>query len=181
MATPARKIIQIPEFIPLWAMKRCWGPTHGPLAPTPVPIDVIGELLKQGAPNTPTIYEVKPNPKGRGFMNPVRLTLKNYTLPYDDIVGGKTEPDWVKVEEVRAQTAVVEPQVVAAPTFQETASLDTPTDFPVSKTEDNVVVTTPADPFAGMSKAERRAARRAAKEAAEHNDTSVNEETNAEV
>lgn len=87
MENNTRKYILIPEYRPLWAMRRCFGPTHGPLSePCPTALDIIGDLLRQTGKEALTIFEV-PNPKDRKG-DPVRLTLDNYTLPYDEIVKG---------------------------------------------------------------------------------------------
>lgn len=87
MENNTRKYILIPEYRPLWAMRRCFGPTHGPLSePCPTALDIIGDLLRQTGKEALTIFEV-PNPKERKG-DPVRLTLDNYTLPYDEIVKG---------------------------------------------------------------------------------------------
>lgn len=86
----ANKYIIIPEYKPLYAMRYCFGPTHGPLEkPCPTPIDVIGKLLLQTGNEKLTIYEVKVDPKTHKTVGePVQLTLTNYKRPYDDIVSG---------------------------------------------------------------------------------------------
>lgn len=79
-----RKYIIIPEFAPLYAMAKCYGPTQAPLkAPTLTPVDVIGELLKQTGKQKVTIYEVVKD--GKKFSRPVQLTSLNYRLPYEEI------------------------------------------------------------------------------------------------
>lgn len=85
MASNARKHIIIPEYKPLFAMRECYGPQHGPLIkPCATPIPVIGKLLRQSGRDQVTIYEVKVGaPTG-----PVRLTLENYQLPYEEILAG---------------------------------------------------------------------------------------------
>jgi len=86
----ADKYIIIPEYKPLYAMRYCFGPTHGPLEkPCPTPIDVIGKLLLQTGNEKLSIYEVKVDPKTHKTVGePVQLTLTNYKRPYDDIVSG---------------------------------------------------------------------------------------------
>lgn len=109
----ARKYILIPEYRPLYAMARCWGPLHGPLTkPTPTPIDVIGELLQQTGNEQVTIYETKPDPEHPHQMLPhVRLTRDNYTLPYDEIAGRTQSAK--SMEEVPVTTPTpVEPTIV---------------------------------------------------------------------
>lgn len=81
-----RKYIIIPEYKPLYAMRKCFGPTHGPLTkPCPTPIDIIGELLIQK--DRLTIFEVK-KLNDTVFSDPIQLTVDNYKLPYDVIVAG---------------------------------------------------------------------------------------------
>ena len=109
----ARKYILIPEYRPLYAMARCWGPLHGPLTkPTPTPIDVIGELLQQTGNEQVTIYETKPDPEHPHQMLPhVRLTRDNYMLPYDEIAGRTQSAK--SMEEVPVTTPTpVEPTIV---------------------------------------------------------------------
>lgn len=86
-----KKYIVIPEYKPLYAMKYCYGPTHGPLTePCPTPIEVIGKLLLQSGNEKLSIYEVKFDPIKRVRLSePIKLTLTNYKLPYDEIVAGK--------------------------------------------------------------------------------------------
>lgn len=97
VATGEKKYILIPEAYPLHAFGRVYGPSRGPLSvPTPAPIKVIGELLHQTGKEKVTISEVVPmtrNKQGQvlTFSEPVRLTLENYTLPYEDILAGKTD------------------------------------------------------------------------------------------
>lgn len=91
MPKTARKFIIIPEFAPLYAMRTCFGPTHGPLKqPTPTPIDVIGMLLKQRGDEKLTIMEVVKLSNG-DFSSPVLLTPLNYRLPYDEIIRMENE------------------------------------------------------------------------------------------
>lgn len=105
MPKTARKFIIIPEFAPLYAMRTCFGPTHGPLKqPTPTPIDVIGMLLKQRGDEKLTIMEVVKLSNGE-FSTPVLLTPLNYRLPYDEIV--QLEQEDATVGEV-VSTSIVE-------------------------------------------------------------------------
>lgn len=109
----ARKYILIPEYRPLYAMARCWGPLHGPLSkPTPTPIDVIGELLQQTGNEQVTIYETKPDPDHPNQMLPhIRLTRDNYMLPYDEIAGRSQSTK--SIEKVSVTTPeIVEPTIV---------------------------------------------------------------------
>lgn len=123
MENNIRKYILIPEYRPLWAMRKCFGPTHGPLTkPCPTPLDIIRELLLQTGREELTIMEVVK--EGDKFSEPVRLTIDNYMLPYEEIRGGKTVP----VTEV----IVVDdkPKVEVAPTF-----VDKPVDPPTAEPE----------------------------------------------
>lgn len=213
MANVSMKYIIIPEYKPLWAMKECFGPTHGPLSrPCKTPVDVIGKLLKQSGKEALTVYEVIP--AGKQFSEPVQLTMDNYRLPYEQIVAAMANPDEVTL--VAAETVLVEPAAVKEPEVvmptiveapvetEEEAPID-PVEPPVEAVpEESVVETEPeaavaeyvpdavadepkseeaveetvveeekpveVDPYAGMTKAERKAARRAeylARQAAE--------------
>lgn len=110
-----RKYILIPEYKPLYAMRKCFGPTHGPLAkPCPTPIDIIGELLKQK--ETVTIHEVKKIEEGV-FSDPIQLTLDNYMKSYDEIVAGDSNTDVSGSDEEVVAPAVAEAvaETVSAP------------------------------------------------------------------
>ena len=110
----ARKMIMVPEYRPLYAMKRCWGQDHGPLSPTLVPIDIIGELLLQSGREAVTIYEMEVV-NGKTTGNHVQLTLENYKLPYEQIANGAKEPDHGTVATVSNNATpivTVEPTVV---------------------------------------------------------------------
>ena len=64
-----RKFILIPEYRPLYAMAKCFGPTHGPLSkPCPTPVDIIGQLLLQKGNDSITIYETKYDDKGNTML-----------------------------------------------------------------------------------------------------------------
>ena len=98
VGTGVKKYILIPEAYPLYAMARIFGPKTGPLSkPTPTPIPVIGELLRQTGKAKVTIYEVVPVEKEKitgkilKFSEPVRLTPENFALPYEEIVNGKAD------------------------------------------------------------------------------------------
>ena len=111
MARPIRKYIMIPEYRPLFAMQECFGPQHGPLKePCPTPIPVIGKLLRQDGENKLTIYEVLRN-ADRTFTAPVLLTLDNYTLPYEEIHGGKKADPGPALEPAKVEAAAVAPVI----------------------------------------------------------------------
>lgn len=191
-----RKYILIPEYRPLYAMRRCWGQTHGPLTkPCPVPVDVIGELLSQTGSEAVTIYEVKLNPDGSTTV-PIQLTPENYMKPYDEIAGIKAPVDPI-VE--NPEPIPVEPTVLPSePDKDEKAEEEAPamevpqesenTEVVVVEEKSEIkeesaseekeetkeddsniqVISTPR-----LTKAERKAARRAAAQAAAQNNTST--------
>lgn len=121
VATGAKKFILIPEAYPLYALGRVFGPKTGPLSkPTPVPIPVIGELLRQTGKDKVTISEVVPTKVLKSgqilkYSDPVRLTLSNYMLPYEAIVGGENESDPDKVVENTTPDVVIQPEVLMDP------------------------------------------------------------------
>ncbi|WP_300944034.1 hypothetical protein [uncultured Duncaniella sp.] len=108
-----RKYILIPEYRPLYAMRRCFGPTHGPLErPTLTPIDVIGDLLKQTGSEQLSIYEVVKAANNK-FSEPVQLTQTNYMKPYEEILENPSVPGQV-LEEVKPPKPV-HPTAVTPP------------------------------------------------------------------
>ena len=118
---PAQKYILIPEYRPLYAMQRCFGPTHGPLTkPCPTPIDVIGKLLLQSGDEKLTIYETKFD-KNHNTLPPVLLTLSNYKMSYEEIAGleGKDPPLEKTVKVPDKEPAVPEMVDQITPTVEE--------------------------------------------------------------
>lgn len=100
MAKSTTKLIIIPEYKPLYAMRKCFGPPMGPLLkPCPTPIDVVGDLIKQAPPQDLTVMEVVPLGGGK-YSDPVRLHPNNYMLSYEEIRDGKIQDTPVKVESV---------------------------------------------------------------------------------
>ena len=209
MATVTRKYIITPTYAPLYAARKCWGPEHGPLnQPTLFPVDIIGELLKQTGSEKVELYEVKKD--GARFTKPVRLTLKNYKLSYDEIVDGvhpvnpvapitppeaapvEPTPEEVPEDEEVEETPVEEDpldelaetaqeelgdhaEVIEPITLEEARDMDdrhlmdrVTTDSTVEDAGEQPEVA-PVDPYAGMSKSQRKKARReeAARKAAE--------------
>lgn len=191
-----RKYILIPEYRPLYAMRRCWGQTHGPLTkPCPVPVDVIGELLSQTGSEAVTIYEVKLNPDG-STTAPIQLTPENYMKPYDEIAGIKApvdpivenpepipvEPTVLPSEPDKDEKAEEEAPAVEVPQESENTEVVVVEEKSEIKEEPAVeekeetkeddsniqVISTPR-----LTKAERKAARRAAAQAAAQNNTST--------
>lgn len=166
-----KKYIIIPEYKPLYAMRKCFGPPHGPLKkPCPTPIDIIGELLKQK--DAITIFEVVKT-SATTFSNPVQLKLDNYQLSYDEIVGKVTDgpilndrasiPDEPKavtesvVTEDAVSTEPVETETVtgAADTEVVNATAD---EEPISDDSKSDEIEPTAQPQ--MTRAERKAAAR---------------------
>ena len=127
MARTARKYIIIPEYAPLYAMQRCFGPTHGPLKqPTPTPVDIIGMLLLQKGNEKLTIMEVVKKEDG-SFSHPVLLTTLNYRLPYDEIVAmenSNTDVAASNDETESAEATPVDKAVVVAPETSDSENED---------------------------------------------------------
>ena len=152
-----RKYIIVPEYAPLYALRKCFGPTKGPLSrPTLVPIDLIGELLHQTGKEKVSIFEVIP--EGKGFSDPVQLTLTNYTLPYEEIVGRTPDPeDTVVVAVEEHPPAAVEPVVVStapeSPEEEESEEVQAPEapvepvveEVPEAPVVETTIVTDPAE------------------------------------
>ena len=154
VATGTKKFILIPEAYPLYALGRVFGPKTGPLSkPTPVPIPVIGELLRQTGKDKVTISEVVPTKVLKSgqilkYSDPVRLTLGNYMLPYEAIVGGENESDPDKVVENTVPDVVVQPDVIGNPieVLKTTATdVETKTEEAPAASEEAPVVETEAE------------------------------------
>lgn len=194
MVKGPRKYIVIPEYRPLYAMQECYGPTHGPLKqPCLTPLAVIRKLLLQTGNESLTVMEVIKDEKTGKYSEPVRLTLDNYMLPYDEIKNGKKVPTsearviMSKDRPIQPKKAKFNPnpdlgkkevapvvEAPAAPVVEEA----TPTNK-VIDLEDTVHAESSADTVADdsidyekeipgystMTKAQRKAARRAMREA----------------
>lgn len=82
------KYILVPEYRPLFAMAKIFGPTHGPLQkPTAAPVEIIGQLLLQDGLEKVTVFEVGYDPTQRKtFGKPVQLTRANYMIPYEELI-----------------------------------------------------------------------------------------------
>lgn len=183
MSKSARKYIIIPEYRPLFAMSECYGPKHGPLKePCPTPINVIGKLLLQKGNDALTIMEVLKNPDGT-TTEPVRLTLGNYTLPYEQILNGEkvntsaalTSPDTsndtevspVYIDDITVDTSNAEGADNIEPSVyvQTEDKADQIAKSSDEETSSETITESTPDPYAGMTKSERKAAKRAAREA----------------
>ena len=122
------KYILVPEYRPLFAMAKIFGPTHGPLQkPTAAPVEIIGQLLLQDGLEKVTVFEVGYDPTQRKtFGKPVQLTRANYMIPYDKLIKdsmpelkedkmttNNKAPEAVKpVTPTESEAAPVEPTVV---------------------------------------------------------------------
>lgn len=195
MVKGPRKYIVIPEYRPLYAMQECYGPTHGPLKqPCLTPLAVIRKLLMQTGNESLTVMEVIKDEKTGKYSEPVRLTLDNYMLPYDEIKNGKKVPTsearviMSKDRPVQPKKAKFNPnpdlgkkevapvvEAPAAPVAEEAAPTHKVVDL-----EDTVHVESSVDTvaddssidyekeipgYSSMTKAQRKAARRALREA----------------
>ena len=195
MVKGPRKYIVIPEYRPLYAMQECYGPTHGPLKqPCLTPLAVIRKLLMQTGNESLTVMEVVKDEKTGKYSEPVRLTLDNYMLPYDEIKNGKKVPTsearviMSKDRPVQPKKAKFNPnpdlgkkevapvvEAPAAPAVEEAAPTHKVVDL-----EDTVHVESSVDAvsddssidyekeipgYSTMTKAQRKAARRALREA----------------
>ena len=194
MVKGPRKYIVIPEYRPLYAMQECYGPTHGPLKqPCLTPLAVIRKLLMQTGNESLTVMEVIKDEKTGKYSEPVRLTLDNYMLPYDEIKNGKKVPTsearviMSKDRPIQPKKAKFNPnpdlgkkevapvvEAPAAPVAEEAAPTHKVVDL-----EDTVHVESSADAvsddsidyekeipgYSSMTKAQRKAARRALREA----------------
>lgn len=194
MVKGPRKYIVIPEYRPLYAMQECYGPTHGPLKqPCLTPLAVIRKLLMQTGNESLTVMEVIKDEKTGKYSEPVRLTLDNYMLPYDEIKNGKKVPTsearviMSKDRPIQPKKAKFNPnpdlgkkevapvvEAPAAPVVEEAAPTHKVIDL-----EDTVHVESSVDTaaddsidyekeipgYSTMTKAQRKAARRALREA----------------
>lgn len=186
MVKGPRKYIVIPEYRPLYAMQECYGPTYGPLKqPCLTPLAVIRKLLLQTGNEALTVMEVTKDEKTGKYSEPVRLTLDNYMLPYDEIKNGKKVPT-SEARVIMSKDRPIQPKKAkfnpnpdlgkkeVAPVVEEAVPTDKVIDL-----EDTVHVESSADTVADdsidyekeipgystMTKAQRKAARRAMREA----------------
>ena len=136
------KFVVIPTYGPIYSAKKVFGPEWAPLTkPTPFPIPIIGEMLLQSGKEKLDVYEVVK--QGKNWSDPVKLTLENYKLPYEEIVG---------VEESSVPTGTVSGSEPTPP-----APVN-PTIVPNKKPEETVpenftdILRGQVDPFAELSK-----------------------------
>lgn len=136
------KYIIVPNYCPLYAMSKCFGPTHGPLTkPCPTPVDIIRELLLQTGVEQVHIYEVGYDVAKRAtYGEPVRLTMSNYQIPYDQLVRNSAS-QYAAGEVVTAEMTESKP---VAPTVLE-AEVDPVIKYPdeeptpITKTVDPII------------------------------------------
>lgn len=194
MVKGPRKYIVIPEYRPLYAMQECYGPTHGPLKqPCLTPLAVIRKLLMQTGNESLTVMEVIKDEKTGKYSEPVRLTLDNYMLPYDEIKNGKKVPTsearviMSKDRPIQPKKAKFNPnpdlgkkevapvvEAPAAPVAEESAPTHKVVDLEDTVHVESSVDAVPDDSidyekeipgYSSMTKAQRKAARRALREA----------------
>lgn len=191
MVKGPRKYIVIPEFRPLYAMQECYGPTHGPLKqPCLTPLAVIRKLLLQTGNEALTVMEVTKDEKTGKYSEPVRLTLDNYMLPYDEIKNGKKVPT-SEARVIMSKDRPIQPKkakfntnpdlgkkevapVVETPAAEEEVPADKVIDVADTVQAESSVDSTVEDTidyekeipgYSTMTKAQRKAARRAMREA----------------
>lgn len=112
------KYIIVPNYCPLYAMAKCFGPTHGPLTkPCPTPVDIIRELLLQTGAEKVHIYEVGYDVQKRTtYGEPVQLNMNNYKTPYEQLIrtsDSRYDVGEIVPEEIVTST-VVTPTVITA-------------------------------------------------------------------
>lgn len=136
------KYIIVPNYCPLYAMSKCFGPTHGPLTkPCPTPVDIIRELLLQTGVEQVHIYEVGYDAAKRTtYGEPVRLTMSNYQIPYDQLVRNSAS-QYAAGEVVTAEmteSKPVSPTVLEA-TIEESPAIEDKGDNSTASTADTAV------------------------------------------
>lgn len=136
------KYIIVPNYCPLYAMSKCFGPTHGPLTkPCPTPVDIIRELLLQTGVEQVHIYEVGYDVAKRAtYGEPVRLTMSNYQTPYDQLVRNSAS-QYAAGEVVTAEmteSKPVTPTVLEA-TIEESPAIEDKGDNSTASTADTAV------------------------------------------
>lgn len=136
------KYIIVPNYCPLYAMSKCYGPTHGPLTkPCPTPVDIIRELLLQTGVEQVHIYEVGYDAAKRTtYGEPVRLTMSNYQTPYDQLVRNSAS-QYAAGEVVTAEMTESKPVTPTVLEAKVDISIEDPTEesTPVTKTVDPII------------------------------------------
>lgn len=113
-----KKYIITRDAKPMYAMATCCGPQMGPLfTPTPTSDEIIKDILMQK--DGPVLYEVIPeNPQLTKYSRPVKLTLENYKLPYNEILG-----PILAAESAKKDVETLEPEVPPTPETEKSANL----------------------------------------------------------
>lgn len=136
------KYIIVPNYCPLYAMSKCFGPTHGPLTkPCPTPVDIIRELLLQTGVEQVHIYEVGYDVAKRAtYGEPVRLTMSNYQIPYDQLVRNSAS-QYAAGEVVTAEMTESKPVIptVLEATIEESPAIEDKGDNSTASTADTAV------------------------------------------
>lgn len=128
------KYIIVPNYCPLYAMSKCFGPTHGPLTkPCPTPVDIIRELLLQTGVEKVHIYEVGYDTRKKTtYGEPVQLNMNNYKIPYEQLVRktdsahdvGEVVTEEVTTSEVITPTIITEAEVVMSEKSSDSANIE---------------------------------------------------------
>lgn len=124
-----KKYVIIPDFVPLYAMRKVFGPQTGPIRkPIKVDTEIIRELLKQKPPVR--VFEVKlTNVKLGTYDDKIELTLQNYGK--EDLFASKepekteTKPDEESMDK-ESQTATEEKKEVEVSNTVSEPILDEP-------------------------------------------------------
>lgn len=136
------KYIIVPNYCPLYAMSKCFGPTHGPLTkPCPTPVDIIRELLLQTGVEQVHIYEVGYDVAKRvTYGEPVRLTMSNYQISYDQLVRNSASR-YTAGEVVTAEMTESKPVTPTVLEAKVDISIENPDEepAPVTKTVDPII------------------------------------------
>lgn len=161
-----KKNIIIPEFVPLYAMRKVFGPQTGPIR-TPIAVDtaIIEELLDQRPPVK--VFEVKlTNTKTGAYSDKIELTKDNFDK--NNWEANTSEP----VKEEKVELPVVEVPQMAAEEVIKTAPVEEPTmvatetiSEPVEESKEEAVAgaaeSNETDNAPKLTKAQRRAIERA--------------------
>ena len=118
-----KKYVIIPDFVPLYAMRKVFGPQTGPIRkPIKVDTEIIRELLKQKPPVR--VFEVKlTNVKLGTYDDKIELTLQNYDK--EDLFASKepenteTKPDEESMDKESQATVEEKKEEVVSSTATE--------------------------------------------------------------
>lgn len=161
-----KKNIIIPEFVPLYAMRKVFGPQTGPIR-TPIAVDtaIIEELLDQRPPVK--VFEVKlTNNKTGAYSDKIELTKDNFdknnweaktseSVKEEKVELPVAEVPQMAAEEVTETAPVEEPTMVATETISETVK------EPEEEAVAGAAESNETDNAPKLTKAQRRAIERA--------------------